>query len=462
MSRLFRSALSMESHTEEATVIDPLKAELALESAAVEVSEAVFDVQMAELQQEELEHAHASLESMAASLEGLIEEDPRGLDRVSAQGYHFAMEAILGDSLPNPVASLESFGGESECAEATQLSLEGIKDRLKQIWAGIKRSIENAIRAIADFFAKLFGGVGKLQDRIKAMQTDVAAKKKAGEKAKGKFKVPAVDAVHLGGKVDAAALEKGIKAVSDDVVGFGDYLQEAAKDYYKGLADFYRSPDDGSKLSGAHKKAMDQITKAKFSDTELPGGKTFEVETTKKGDLETVAIPKLVDSSKKGPSGDVEIDVLDLSAIEKMLGEAAKFADEMAKKKDQREKLKSSRQEVMKEADKFVEGSEKKLSDKWDQAKLNWALKSANMDFTSTIARVDGYTFKYVRALLSILSAALGKYGEESKEELSQEGSGEEDTNKDGSEDDASTEEGGEGEGEGERDEDEESEEGKK
>jgi hypothetical protein len=438
MSRLFRSALSMESHIDTAIAIDPLKAELALESAAIEVSEAVFEVQMAELQQEELEHAHASLESMALSLEALIKDDPRGLDRVSAQGYQHAMTAILGDSLPSPVASLEAFGGESECAEATKLSLEGMKDTMKKIWDGIKRSIENAIRAIADFFAKLFNGVKKLQDRIKSMQTDVAAKKKAGDKATGKFKVPGVDAVQLGGKVDQRALESGAKMVMDQVAGTADALQEAAEDYYKGLQAFYLKPgDDTSAVEGAHKKAKDKIESLKLETGELPGGKTFEYEVTK-ADLEFVSPPKLVDFSgkQKAPAGTVEIDVLDLNTIDKFLGEAAKFADEMAKKGDRRAKLKSARQSVVAEADKFVETGEKKLSDKWTQAKLNYALRSANADFTATIARVDGYVFKYVRALLAVLSAALGEYGNKTEvktEEMDQDA---DDLNKDGSESD--------------------------
>lgn len=425
-SRLFRSAFSQEDNQPTIEQIDPLKAELALESAAVEIGEAGYEVQMAELQQEELEHAHASLESIAFSLESLLAKDERGLDRVSAEGYQHAVSAILGDSLPNPVASLESFGGESECAEATTISLEGMKETLAKIWEGIKRSIQNAMRATADFFAKLFGGVDKLQDRIKAMQDDVSAKMKDGSKASGKFKVPGTNAVHLGGKVDAKVLEDGSRVVMDNVAGGADALQEAAVDYYKGLADFYaKKPEDTDKLEDEHKKAADKISKIKLTTGELPGGKQFEVESKTKGDMETVGVPKLVDfPGKKNAPTDLEVDVFDLKWIEKMLKEAEKFTAELAKKKSRREALKSAREETVKAAEKFVGDADKlseKAAEKWTQTKMNWAMKSANKDFSSTIARVDGYVFSYVRAMLAVLNAALGKYGETSKEDASQE-----------------------------------------
>lgn len=427
-TRLFRNALSMESAEAkpEEKLIDPTESQLALESATVEINDAGFEVQMAELQQEELEHAYASLESIATSLEGLVESDPRGLDRVSAEGYHHAVGAILGDSLPNPVASMESFGGETECAEATQLSMESLKDTLQKIWAGIKRSIENAIRAASDFFAKLFGGVAKLQDRIKSMQQEVAKAKSDGLKASGKFKVPGANAIQMGGKVDQRTIEQGAAVVMSNVAGGADALQAAAVDYYEGLRSFYQKPsEDAGDLEKEHKAAKDKIAKIKIMTGELPGGKAFEVNAKTDGDLETVGVPKLVDApNKKDVSGDVEIDVLDLGTIEKLLGEAAKFADEMAKKKSRREQLKKARMDTVKAAEDFV-GKADNLSDKakqfWSQTKLNWALKSANMDFTSTIARVDGYVFSYVRALLAVLGAALGKYGEQSSEEQSQE-----------------------------------------
>lgn len=418
-TRLFRSAFSQENNTP-VEVTDPLKVELALESASIEINEAGFEVQMAEFQQEELEHAHASLEAIAVSLESLLTTDERGLDRVSAEGYQHAVTAILGDALPNPVASLESFGGESECAEATQLSMEGIKETLVKLWEGLKRSIENAIRATADFFAKLFGGVKKLQDRIKSMQQQVTEKKKAGAKATGKFKVPGANAVQLGGSVSEKVLQDGVAVIVSNVTDTADGMQEAAVEYYKGLADFYmKSPDEIDTLTATHKKAIETLKKVKVVTDELPGGKTFEMESKDKGDMESVGVIKLVDfPGKKDVKGDVELDAFDLSFIDKMLGDAAKFADGMAQKQKRREALKSAREDAMKAAGGFVDNSEKKLSDKWTQAKLNWAMKSANKDFSSSIARVDGYTFSYVRALLAVLNAALGKYGEASQEEM--------------------------------------------
>jgi len=421
MSRLFRTAFSQEDNQPAvAAHIDPLVAELGLESATVDINEAGYEVQMAELQQEELEHAHASLEAIACSLEGLLTADERGLDRVSAEGYQHAVTAILGDSLPNPVASMESFGGESECAEATKLSLEGLKETLQKIWAGIKRSIENAIRATADFFAKLFGGVEKLQDRIKSLQQDVAEKQKAGAKSTGEFKVPGVDALQLSGKVDKKVIEDGARVVMANVADTADALQTAAEDYYKGLVDFYsKKPDDASGLEAEHKKAKAKVESIKISTGELPGGKAFEVSSKTEGDMETVSVPKLIDfAGKKSAPGDFKMDAFSLKDIEKLLGEAAKFADEMAKKEKRRENLKSARQDTVKAAEKLVAESDK-LSDKWNQAKLNWALKSANKDFSSTIARVDGYVFSYVRALLALLNASLGTYGEASKEDNS-------------------------------------------
>lgn len=413
-SRMFREALSLESNAPEVTG-NPVENALALESACLEIAEADHQVQLMEYQQEELEHAHASLESIAVSLEGLVANDERGLDRVAAEGYQHAIKAIVGDALPNPVASLESFGGETECAEATQVSLEGIKDTVRKIWEAIKRAVSNAIKATADFFAKLFNGVGRMEKRIEDLMKELETAKKDKHTAKdGMFKVPGADRLEMDGKITESALKSGMTYVNGGVLETAGKIQDSATSIYKEISDFYKKADKSDEMVAVKKKVSTEIgsSKTKTIGAMGPGGKT--IITTDESDDEGTSLStvKVADHPKaKNFDGKAEIKTPSLSMVEEMLKSAKTGVDYLLKAKKDREALKKTREGVMDDAEKWAKDAEKgKLGEAWTQAKVNGALRMAQYNLFSNLGRIDSYVFGYNRALVAAAAAALGQY----------------------------------------------------
>lgn len=422
-SRIFREALSMESETN-VEVIDHAAAALALESATVEITDAGHQVDMLSLQQEELEHAHTSLESIAFSLESLVAADERGLDRVAAEGYQHAVRAIVGDALPNPVASLESFGGESECSAATQLSMEGIKDTIKKIWEAIKRAVNNTIKAVSDFFAKLFGGVDALEKKFKGIQEAVEKAKKEGYVAEGDFKAPGADRLEMEGKFDMGAIQSGMKLLGGGVKNTVDKIAETAESYYADLAAFYKKADEPKDVEEFASNKKTKITEISKSSKEigrmLPGGKAIVVESSSESGDDKPSIPsiKIEDHpNAKNFSGDSKMAVPSLDDIAKLADEGLKLVEWMKNAKKGREKIVSARQDAVKAAEGWVKDGERgKLKEAWTQAKVNGAMYLAQRNMDSNLSRVDGYMFSYARGVAAFADAAVKQYGEKKEE----------------------------------------------
>lgn len=414
MSRIFREAFTLESADGE--LPEGTEAEVALESeeAANEILEADREVEMAELQEDELTDAEESLESIVMSLESLIEKDPRGLDRVAAEGYRHAVRAIVGSALDNPVASLESFGSSTECQHATELSLEGIKDTLRKIWEAIKRAVKNAIRAVGDFFAKLFGGVSKLKDRAKKVKEKAEGLKKDGAVAEGKVAIPGADRLALGGKLTEQVLfNDGPQRVQTNAIALSDNQQALAEDFYSRLTSSYTKKEEevGEVIAKGLTRTLEEIKKK--VGQELPGGRAFHTtERNTEEDGADIRVPRLGDYSRKvNFDGKNEIDVPSLDKTIALLGTLITYCESLEKKKSKRDALKKAREDAMTAGEKLVkDGEQGKLGQYWTQAKLNVALRLANRDFATVVARADGYVFSYVRAAVAACDAIVSKY----------------------------------------------------
>lgn len=414
MSRIFREAFSLESA--DGALPEGTEAEVALESevAANEIMEADREVEMAELQEDELADAEESLESIVMSLESLIEKDPRGLDRVAAEGYHHAVRAIVGTALDNPVASLESFGSSTECQHATELSLEGIKDTLKKIWEAIKRAVRNAIRAVSDFFAKLFGGVSKLKDRAKKALEKAEGLKKDGATAEGSVDIPNADRMALGGKISLDIMVKGLHLVNTEVASLNDELQGLAESYYSDLVAVYTKTNSDPDLDEVIAKGESRITKTtqKLVGRELPGGRAFGADvSTAEGEAKKLTV-RLVDYNRKvNFDGQSSIDLPKIDLVISFLKALIGTIEGLEKKKTKRENLKKAREKAVEAGEKLVKDADSgKVEKYWNQTKISVGLRLANRDMNSIVARVDNYVFSYCRSAVAAASAMLDKY----------------------------------------------------
>lgn len=420
MSMLLHTALSLESE-EVAMPQDDTAAELELETVDGEIAGADREMERAEMEQEELEAAAETLESIQVSLESAIADDS-GLTRREAQAYQTAYKAAIGTALPSPILSLESFGGDSERLQATQMSLEGVGDTLKKLWEAIKRAVANAMRAVSDFFAKLFGGAKKLRERAEEVLKKLEEKKAAKEELEGgKLKAPkGLDRIHVKGGVQVSDIKGGVSLVKTNVIaGLADVVN-GAEGFYKTLAASIKNRKEAKAAmtaaldSTGYEKAVGKIT----SYTQpLPGGKQLRATITGGEDdkTETVSVPKikLVDTPNNRTPKEADITGVKLDDLIAMAKEAVALAKGIEDSKKTRENLSKQRQEVVKETEGLAKDAEKlieKAEGTWTQVKISAALRLANMDLNTAISRVDAYVFGYVRGLVQFLDGAAGEF----------------------------------------------------
>lgn len=147
-----------------------------------------------------------SLEAIADQMEASLESH-EGMNPQTAAMAKAAVEAITGDwGVEAPIASMESFGGVSDRAEATVASFEGIKEMAKNAWDAIIKMIKDMINKAKAFFAKIFDAAPKIKKRAQDLIEKV--RDLSGEASEKKIKI--------GGASKTLATDKAV--VPGDVI----------------------------------------------------------------------------------------------------------------------------------------------------------------------------------------------------------------------------------------------------
>lgn len=137
--------------------------------AVAEVSEGETELAESDAQMEEAEEVSETLTAVAECM--AISAANGGMDKYSAQAVTIAVEHLysrVGGRRP-AMPAMESFGGTSSRIGATQLAMEDIKDKIREIWRAIVAQIKKAIAWVKDHFTKIFGAANKLEKRAKAI-----------------------------------------------------------------------------------------------------------------------------------------------------------------------------------------------------------------------------------------------------------------------------------------------------
>lgn len=396
-----------------------------MESACLDVEEANREVLSIESNIEDLEDIAIGIESITESLEASLERG--GLDAVAAQFAHHAVDAHvsrLGMNAEDQIPSLESFGGDTGRESATTISLEGVKETLKNIWNAIKAAVEKAIKAVADFFAKIFGGVDKIEDRIRALKKEVAEIKSSNKevKAKAKVKVGSANTIKLDNKVDGASLIKGmgnLEAVNKGVFGTTVATISAVYKVQAEEIEALEKKDDEAEADKAQESIMDASGKViaevkKEQGQIVPGDKTF-VTTTKDGDDEETFT--FTDAKgAKSFSGSNEIDVLSASDMEAILDEAEKAVAHLKNAKDDVKKVNEAREDALKASKKVVDASDRgKVGKVWTNAKAQRVLRSTQKDMMKPVTQLASHNFSVLRGMLAVVESSTKQY--ESKDD---------------------------------------------
>lgn len=138
---------------------------------------------------EDAEVAAGNMEEAAEVLEGGVESG-EGVSEETAQAVDIAVEAalnMLGASHrgSNLMPSLESWGSGHSRLASTKLALEGVSDKIKEIWKKIVEFVKTIAQKVIDFFAKFFDNTERLKKAAAKMRAKVN-EAGAGSKVKDK------------------------------------------------------------------------------------------------------------------------------------------------------------------------------------------------------------------------------------------------------------------------------------
>ena len=416
---LFQTSLENHDENAEAAMLGGIDS---MEAACLEVEEAYQEVATVEQDLTDLEDIEGGLESVVESLEAALEQG--GLDATSAQFAHHAVGAYterLGIESADLLPGLESFGGDSGRQSATTVSLESVGETLKKIWNAIKAAVEKAIKAVTDFFAKIFGGVSKIEGRIDALKKEVAEAKKKELSDKAKIKVGSANSLQLGGKVDAGALTKGMSNLVDvNKNVFGNAVKDAEEAYKTQATEItkLKDKDDEGAAEAAQKAILDKandVIKAvlKTQGTILPGDKTFVTEDKTDGEKESSSVSLQTAKNAKAFAGSNEIDALTVAQMEGLLKDAEEAIKHLKDSKDTIEKVKKARQDAMDAAKKVVDDSDRgRVGKVWTKGKAQWTLRSTQRDLLRPVTQLASHNFSVLRSVLAVVESSTKQYKE--------------------------------------------------
>lgn len=421
LQEYFVSTESQEETVETMTLAESMEAEmLEVEEAQRESEDAADDVR-------ELESIADGLESIVADAEASLEDG--GLDESAARYLGHAVNAHtsrLGLESDKIVASLESFGGATGRTEATTISVESLKDTIKRIWNAIKTAVKKAMEAVANFFAKIFGGAKKLESRAAALEKALGDIK--GKSASDKIAVPGASKLHLEGKLTGGEIIKGLESLRK-------YTETGIQKQVAGSISYYNAVS-AKVASSEVQKAMEEAAATKAIDEAkedyvavmskidavgkpMSGGVQMVMEgEAAAGDSEIQFKSLSMKKTGKSVGDDTKIDVPSVSDLEKILGHTKAIVKAIGDKERALKDLAGARKAAMEKSEQFVKAGEGgKLGKAWTQGKVNMALRSANADLVRPISQITGHSFSVARSALSLVEKSIAAYGGEAKAE---------------------------------------------
>ena len=168
----------------------------------VDAEVAEINVEADELREDgdKAERAHAALESLYDVLEASLENG--GLSPQAAQIANLFAEQYTAECADeSPIASTEAFGGSCSSFKATQISMEGVSEALKKVWATIVAILKKLGTFIGAAFNKVTFAAKRLEGRAAKIAKAAADARRLP--AKGKVDIGGRSLLFIGGKYDA-------------------------------------------------------------------------------------------------------------------------------------------------------------------------------------------------------------------------------------------------------------------
>lgn len=389
-----------------------------LDATTIEVMSDFDEAEITTTDVEELNVTGEGLEAIVEALEVSLEHG--GLDPMAAQFASMAVAAYTDRlGIANSVPSLESFGGDAGRISSTTVSMEGIKDTLKRIYEVIKAAVEKAIRAVRDFFAKLFGGVDKVISKAEELEKKIKEKddKKATADTKATVKVPQPNTLGVAGSAKLVVIMQGLNTLKEHNSEVFTGVLGAATAKMNGLSNAITASDE-NKIEENVGKALATANSgfAKVSGGKLASGNKTIVKTQRESSVLKGGITSLsytTDARAKAVSGDTEIPVLKYGEMSTIVGIVKEIMKNTKDKKKSIEDLSKAREDVIKDLKKVVDDSERsKVGGFWVKAKGQAIMRLAQMDDSRVVHQIAAWNFSVARAALALVNVSLSKYKE--------------------------------------------------
>lgn len=418
-----------------------------IDSDAVEITQTFAEADEATEDAEELAEVEEGMTEVQEDVEAAVEHG--GLDPVAARFAQHAIKAYmsrLGVEADDVMPSLESFGSSSSRLHATQISLEGIGDWIKKIWVAIKTAVARAVKAVSDFFSKLFGGVKRLKTAADSLRKDLKEKNKI-KKEGIKINVPSPNSLMFGRSVELSAIVKGIEATSsvlDSQLALVETLKTNLKTTGANTKQFVdeftraftastqKSAEGQDKAKKTVKAAIDGLTdvagstintvKASIkSGAKISGDRDISYKITGirdnyKSDIlgENTAAIKVKLFIQQPAAGfddkkEISLNGDDHKNIITILEKIINMCDAIDKKKNALSELSKIRKDALdsiKVEGKFSEAVEK-FSEK---TKIRFILKAVENDFSSGVTKVCNVSFSIARAAYALCKKAAANF----------------------------------------------------
>jgi phiKZ-like phage internal head proteins len=322
MSKYNGFVLAMEEDGEDAGVqavelVPETQAEV--EVASGEVSEQTNDIA-------DLDGATASAETDAETLEDVATtmqesvESGEGLDETAAKVADIAVESIMArlgiKSATKVIPSLENFGSKSSRVAATKIALEGVMDKVKQIWQAIVNALKSLGAKIVSFIQGLIKHRATLEKHLKGLQARVAKIDASAKPKEQKLKGGFVKGLSVGGKTDASTAGlvldtakelQGVMIAGAKQSGMSDKGEAAS------ATDFANTLNNQAQKLKANGQEAEGDTRLKFYG-HFVGGKSLAV-----GMKGEAFVYELRETEKKAAT---EAEALSKKELESLLGEA--------------------------------------------------------------------------------------------------------------------------------------------
>ena len=144
--------------------------------------------------------------------------------------------------------SMESFGGSGSRLKATQISMEGAKDFMKDLWKRIMAAIQTVIQKLEEWWVKIFDQAGRLKKRAEKLKARAEATNGSLKNEKDYESGATAAFLRTDKAVNEATLVEGFKAIAELIKATNQgFSKNTGASYMEKISDFIGDYNNGEK-----------------------------------------------------------------------------------------------------------------------------------------------------------------------------------------------------------------------